>query len=282
MNPNGFWEHPRFTVGGFKNDHTTREDFKDALSKEFPFCKVVPSALKVTDYNYVGGVVFMIRHPYNVATSQENLKRDGRIVTEDGHELNAYEGVTVNDPKMFIQQSYDAAKFFIDSGITPLMVDYEDVLEDPDTEFMRIEEYLGVDMSNAAKTVTKKLNRSKPKPSEHDYSHELWEQAVDIYDLLSIGDFKAIVDLVERDIARKEMPIPCFRLRMDVQPNFTCKSCMSNAEGFRDSVKKRAEEKGIDWKNEPCAYECYYAEDSMTVEDSIANNFWLKEETVES
>jgi hypothetical protein len=67
----------------------------------------------------------------------------------------------------------------------------------------------------------------------------------------------------------------CFRT--NAQTNSTlCKNCMISKK-FRESLKEQAEKDNIDWKNEPCSFECGYdvnKNEYLTIRESIEKNHW--------
>ena len=263
MNPNGFWEC-RYTVRGIQ------WHYKIDIPKN-SIIKVVSQGLLNTDPQYVDKIIFMVRHPRQVAKSQERLRRMQFITAKEEAEIK------VHTPQMFVKVTYQAALWMRGySYLIPcLFVNFDDLIASPDSTLLGVQEFLG-EGDFTKHTVTPKLKRSEPE----EVDHHLWEIAESMYDSLLKQDWDSVISCCEgnsRKIEREDISIPCVR-RMRRTPMNSCHHCMSD-KTTRNNFRKEAERIGIDWKNRPCLFECGATEvDSLskfpTIEESIRNNFW--------
>jgi hypothetical protein len=265
MNPNGFWEC-RYSVRGIQY-HPGIEEVLDKPK----VVKIVSQGLIASDPQYIEKVLFMVRCPRQVAKSQENLRRMPFAPIEWEKDLK------VHTPKMFITVTYQAAKWFLKYPEVPVkLVNFDDMLAEPDATMQDVQEYWGGDFSKH--TVEQRLKRSAPE----DVENYLWPAADLIYALLKKGDWQAIVDFYEAKakwIHREDVVTPCLRTgdRKAFNQCLYCRSCPNTRKNFI----AQAEKKEIDWRNEPCAFETLTdpdREDHVSVQESINNNFWEKNE----
>lgn len=289
MNPNGFWEHGNFTCGGITYKFQHRHALREMLEADPPqFIKIVSQGLIPSDPTYLDKIVFMVRHPFAVAKSQERLRREGGLFkTAAGKEVDLFSDLVINSPEMFIRVTGMAARFFLAStGIEVLMVDFDDLIEDPETQLMRVQEFLGEgDFKAAVSRINPKLRRSYPDID----GHAIWDEAKTAYNLLREQQFPQLVRLTskaESEINKRENHWLCVR---HMQPMvrahcMLCKSMDENGKQFRDSLKDLAEDREIDWRNQPCAFEVAFDVDGslISIEESVSNNFWKEDDDDDS
>lgn len=275
MNPNGFWEDGRISVSGIKYENRTRSLIKQIRrnkDKEY-LAKIVSQGLLNSDPELLNKVIFMIRNPYEVAKSQEDLVRDGEFII-NGEKVNIFENVKVYSPQMFINVTRQAANFFLEnSEINYKIIQYENLIYNTEETLNELQDFLPEGNFELAKNVVdKKLYRSRKKENDND----LWTEAEKIYELFKQEKFKEIQNYFKQDteIDKLNENWFCFRCHArTIQPH--CESCF-NDKNFRNSLRSQAEKDNIDWKNEPCSYECGFRKDKklISVEESIKNNHW--------
>ena len=81
---------------------------------------------------------------------------------------------------------------------------------------------------------------------------------------------------IKKAVNRESRHWHCPRAGRTVNENM-CKMCVSDVI-TRTNFMHYADDQGVDWMNEPCPYECGFdldAENHLSVEDSIRNNFWM-------
>ena len=286
MNPGGFWEHPQFTCGGLRYLHNHRGQINRILSARKPlFIKIVSQGLLPSDPRYISKIVFMVRHPFAVAKSQERLTRQGMFKDESGKTIDIFSDVVINSPDMFLQVSLAAAKFFLSCTHIPVhMVDFDDLIETPAPVLESIQDFLGEgNFSLSVDNIDPKLRRSYSPGGEEN----IWAEAENVYKRLKNKDFTGIVKTVGKDLSeyrKRQESWLCARTQTTAV-RAHCVTCKSSAE-FRKSLINYATSRGFDWKNEPCAFECAYDKENplISIEESIATNFWEgeKDETKRS
>lgn len=285
MNPNGFWEC-RYSVQGIKYQYPIKGELEDILENgKDRVCKIVSQGLLASESRYIDKVVYLIRHPRNVAKSQERLKR-GFDVEYGGEKHNIFEGLTIHTPEMYIEVTLQACRWFIENPDIPVIfVKFDDLQSNPNETIDKIAEFVGYgDFEASKKLVEPKLNRSK----QEDIEHHLWEDAEYVYDQFLEGNYQEIINEFAnnqfREFNRLRTRWRCTRINMPVNC-MDCNKCKSNPT-IVENYKLRAKSMGIDYLNEPCLYDCgfnvdSYPEDQLTVEESIANNTWDVDNTAE-
>jgi hypothetical protein len=274
MNPNGFWEDGRFTVRGLAYRRQTKDILRELKqARKSYFAKIVSSGLLRTNPEYVDRVVYMLRHPRAVAKSQERLRR-GSYITIEGQEFNIADEV-IHTPEMFIRSSIAAARWLVENPDIPLlMVEFDDLIEDPESQMKRLTSFI-IEGSFLAATdvVDSKLRRSWPEEIENS----LWGEAEAAYKFMQGQEFEQLLEYFNspmRLIHRENRAWHC--VRFDGPTNEKqCRLCKASNE-YRASLKQHAEEYDIPWKERPCAFEVAFDLDNppITIEKSIQNNFW--------
>jgi len=254
LNPNGFWECP-WTVKG-----CSRYDKKPESNEG---AKIVAQGLANSNPEAISRIIYMSRNPRDIAKSQERLKR------------RFEEAGTVHSPEMFIAVTTAAARWIVKHNARVRVVDFDDLIENPSAELQYIDEWLKElnlphKFGDSVGKIKQKLRRSAqhatPEQSEKD---DAWEDAEEIYQLLLSAEFEKIAayNRKKKDPHRRYY---CTRLNTQL-PAAACKFCI-NDKTTRDNFKKTAAQRKIDWRNEPCIFEC--KENGVSLTESIANNHW--------
>ena len=255
MNPNGFFEM-EWTVGGIKYSLDRDEILKNHKGK---IVKVVSQGLATSDPSYIEKIIYMLRPPRNVAKSQENLSRD---------KMSTPKGVKVHSVSMFINVSIAAAHYFIKNPQIPVEVVLFDELQANPIEASKVvSDFIGEDLTKGAIRVDPKLNRSMIEDKGHEGND--WERAQEIYEAMKVKDWGRVINSKVRN--HDDHAFYCTRLNKQVN-GLQCKRCQER-EGLRENFKKHSERVGIDWRNEPCIYECRIK--GLSIEKSIKNNHWI-------
>ena len=281
MNPNGFWECP-FTVQGIKNNRHTRDLIEQIENedKDNPYViKLVNSGLFNSDAKYIDKVIYLVRHPKNIAKSQENLKRSMKFSLK-GKDYDLYDGVVVNDPLFYLQSTCQFAQWKEENKDVPtLFIEFDDLISNPAEELEKIALFTGEpDLIKAAKMINPKLRRSTEVVEE---TEGLWAEAEQVHKWLRSGDFKSIVEYAKDPKtwkSKRDLVLTCTRSRCAVA-YLNCFDCrFKQDKEFIQNNIKRAELNGWDWRNEPCLFECGFDpddEEPLTLEESIRTNHWL-------
>jgi len=282
MNPNGFWECP-FTVRGVRwaaNDRAAEliAKVESEDSKKPYVVKLVNSGLRATRGNYVDKVVYMRRHPRDIAKSQERLKRSSKFTLSDGAVVDLYEGVVINDPVFYLTSTRQFAEWCeSNKGIPMLQVDYDKLIDTPADTLREIGAFVGEDLIGASSVINPKLRRSKVRDGDTD---ELWTQAEDVHSALIREDWGGIMEIVDDPkgaCSKRHSTWICPRLRATVAYG-NCVSCIKGDEGMIRGGISRADANGWDWRVEPCAFECGMDPDRDTyinLLESVARNHWI-------
>jgi len=275
MNPNGFWEM-LYTVQGcfyrFKDANNLEILLKE---KEKSICKIVSQGLINSDPQYIDKIIYMIRHPRAVAKSQERLKRNlPSFQTEKGIK-HLEDEVTIHSPEMYINVTIQAAKWLLKyKNKEVLFLHFEDLLEQPEKELKRVQSFLNEgDFTESIKRINPKLRRSYPQDVKNNY----WEISEKIYKAFSEKDYRKVISFqTEYSKLKQDTEKSWFCERVNRMTYTTgCKSCYSDAR-VKKRLAKSATERGINWENLPCLYEC--ENKGISIKDSIKNNNWMVED----
>jgi hypothetical protein len=284
LNPNGFWEC-RYSVMGIGSAYgTQRYNYfhQQALNdiyenKKDTICKIVSQGLLTSDQRYIDKVIYLIRHPRNVAKSQERLQR-GFDIEVDGEVKNIFEGedMVIHTPEMYIGVTLQACRWILDNPDTPILfIKFDDIQSSPDTEIDKIAEFVGYgDFEKARGVVSPKLNRS----NQEDIEHHLWKDAELVYDMFLEGKYEELLEEFtdpNKQYNRLNTRWTCVRSNTVVNC-FDCEKCVSNPM-IRENAKDKARILKIDYMQKPCVYECGLnvdEENPKTIEESINNNTW--------
>lgn len=261
MNPNGFWEC-RYTVKGIQW-HLNMPDLTGKV------CKIVSQGLFHSDPQYIGKIIYMIRHPRQVAKSQEKIQHIP-LSMKDGDD-----DITVHSPEMFIRVSYMASMWLLENNDVPfLMVNFDDLINDPDQTLQKVHDFIG-EGDFSKHPVEKKLKRSNPQ----NYESHLWECAEEIYNLMQESKFVEVVQFFTKNVSvinRDNIQTYCTRLN-NVMIYNECMNCKGKDNHILiNNFKRMAENQGINWRNEPCMFDCLTSPNSehLSMEESIKKNHW--------
>ena len=276
MNPNGYFEM-QWSVRGVFYTPEMEDELKRIDTKEDQFiCKIVSQGLARSDPRYVDKVIFMARDPRAVAKSQERLGRDNPMDPESAPERDGKK-VLIRSVSMFNQVSVRAAQWLERHPDIPvLVVNYDELLDDPEMVLAEIETFLGEgDFKPALDMIDRSLRRSAPENIEGEET----EFASDVFEEMLHGNWKGILDLIKKKIedAKSNPPATvrwaCPRLGSVVAVEM-CKMCKNHPLTTANLIKN-ANNKKIDWRNEPCPYETgIQGGVGITIEESIQNNHW--------
>ena len=279
MNPNGYYEM-RFCVEGiyfrpYLED--LLEEIEDASRQSEPrICKVVAQGLAHSDPRFIDKIVYMARDPRAVAKSQERLGRNNPMTPEDAPERDGKK-VLIRSAQMFNQVTTMAANWIERHPEIPVhIVNYDRLLDNPDAELRPLQEFLGEgDFTSASALIDPTLRRSAPE----DLEGEAGQRASKIYARLLVKGWKEIMDNHKARVEefQKNPPPPtnwdCPRLGQSVNVEM-CKLCKTH-DITAANLRKNAERRKIDWRNEPCPYECGIEEGiGISIAESILNNHW--------
>lgn len=270
LNPNGFWEM-LYTVQGCHYRFWDRKRLEKIKKAKKPYiCKVVSQGLINTDPQYVDKVIFMLRSPRAVAKSQERLKRAFPFDKESG--------LTLHTPEMFLSVTYSAAQWLHEHPHIPVKtVEFDALVENPKQVLREIAAFIGEgDWADAYKRINPKLRRSSTGGA---HERDIWREAEDLYALMVQQDYKGVMDYIQTkgDATKKQnSQIYCSRLQT-YMAYAECLSCHESENFVRNKINQ-AEKTNIDWRTEPCLFECgadIGRENYIEIEDSIKNNHWL-------
>jgi hypothetical protein len=271
MNPDGFWETPY--VKGMRWNVNDADNFK---KWEDPACeeviKIISPGIYGTDPRFIHKVVFMLRDPRSVATSQEDLLHPTPLV--DGEKLD--NGFRNNSPMFWIRSYRAAARFFKDNPqIEVYFVKYDDLVANPKDTLQGVANFFGgeYDLDAAVSAVKPKLKRSVPK----EIDDEPWDDAESIFEMMQAQNYAGILKQAEDHTAESNQlrTWHCFRMgRMVTRTE--CKLCRTNPT-VMENYKIAADARDVPWYDEPCTYECGIDPDPskhISIEESIENNSW--------
>jgi len=281
MNPKGFYEDGRFAVLGIQWNRKWREELDGFLNDKISKCmKIVSQGLLPSDPRFFSKIIYMVRHPREVAKSQENL--EGLLGNPD------IEGVEQKNhsPKMYISVTAQAALFFVENPEIPvLFCQHSDMLKDPQKHIKAVAKFLGIPQKDAwekAKDVIEqKLHRSAPQDIEND----LWKTAEKVFQLFNKKDFQGVVDYMKstgnKAMQQEAKQWMCPRFNSKVNKEM-CALCTTDSNTM-NNFKERATARLVSWHLEPCLFECGFdssrdEKDLLTIEESIKQNFWIEAE----
>jgi hypothetical protein len=272
MNPMGFWEDGRISVSGLKFNNQTKPIIRKLRNNKYKnyYAKIVSQGLMNSDPELINKVIFMIRNPFEVAKSQEDLLMKGKYIYK-GKEINLFENDKVHSPDIFIDVTTKAANFFIENPDLEFeIIEYEDLILKSKETISKISDFISEgDFSKGHELIKPELYRSKT----YDKEGEIWEEAIKIYELFKEKKFQEIIDLEKK--AYDKVKKNWFCLRANAQTiDAHCQACF-NDKNFLISIREQATKDEVDWENLPCVYECGYRnKDIISVEESIKNNHW--------
>lgn len=261
MNPNGFWECP-WTVRGIQYTANTPEENK--------VCKIVSQGLAASNPAYIDKIVMMVRHPFSVANSQKDL-----VLPIPVHSRNKDLGNI--SPQMFINVTVAASNWISHHKPKLLLVEFEELIADPNAQLARVEEFVGDgDWTKAKQQIKPKLQRNKP---QRPNDKEEWDDALHLYDLFKAGLFESVVEWDKgRHKKKKQDNVQFYCPRFGGNTNsMMCTQCKTDKK-IGGKFKAQAIKRKIDWENEPCLWECGMNPSKeytpLTIDQSIKQNHW--------
>ena len=276
MNPNGFYEMG-FCVRGIFYSPENEQLLNDDLTTESPkIVKVVSQGLSRSDPRHIHKIIYMARDPRAVAKSQERLGRSDPMNPEDAPRREG-KPVLVRSAGMFCRVTVAAARWIVAHPSIPVhVVNYDDLIDNPQATLSCVEGFFGEgDFSAAHELIDTGLRRSDKEPLED----EVGAFAMALFELLKVGDFEGIV-AAERsrieDLKNNPKTVEswyCPRLNQNVAVQL-CDLCRGHKQTTLNLIQN-AERMRIDWRYEPCPYECgIQGGPGLSVMDSIEVNHW--------
>jgi len=273
MNPGGFFESTNYAVKGISFRLDLRDELRRMIAGSNPgvFVKVVSQGLQNTNPLYVDRVIYMVRDPRAVAKSQERLTVPG-FNDQGGPVVDGVEQ-TIHSAQMFNRVSMGAAAWFLAFPVPVHFVEYDDLIAEPAATLERLRLFLlEGDFAKAVGVIDPELRRSIP---EEDRTGEEWDLADALYAKLRAGDWQGLRDAARAHFDRKRKEsfanaFYCFRMNAKMSRT-ECELCYSHPDTASNFCMS-AETIRVDWRKEPCAYECLTQ--GKTVEESIAGTHW--------
>ena len=281
MNPHGFYECA-FSVKGMSYSTEHHQLYQRIKDNDYPVVKIVSQGLTNTAPSEVSRVVYMLRHPREVAKSQEKLMRSMMVMDQLGAKRDVFEGMKIHTPKMFISTTIAACQWFTLNPQVPVeIVLFEDLFENKAKVSQQLQGFHGRgDFAEGMNAVDGELRRSEPE----DIPSRLWEEAEEIYALMLEHRFAEVWKKhgrMDTEAARDSRRFHCAR-RGAATVEAQCKMCMGDS-ATRNTFREQATKKGVKWKDNPCAYQCGFGRgESMSVDESIADNFWNHDDALAS
>lgn len=267
-NSNGFYECA-FTLQGMK----WHAGLDDVLSR-YRVIKIVAQALPNTNPHFVDRVLFMVRNPREIARSFERIG-NGEHLCEDEYKRQA---MTMPMPLNYILGMAQACQWILQNDVSVLPICYSELIKEPDKVLDEVGSFVGKDFSNHG------IEPSQYRAKEDEESlDELWTIAIKIYFELRAGNWENVLELRKEAspyIRKERSAVTCARSGMNVSYH-QCVNCYNGQQDMITNYKANAEQQKIDWPNEPCAFECGFANPNdladgqfKTIEQSIENNHW--------
>jgi len=123
MNPNGFWEM-EWSVKGIRYLPNLHTELQSSKISPIKVVKCVSQGLIVSDPIHISKIIFLLRHPRQVAKSQEKLQ--GQFGDLENPIQNGRE-VRKHSPQMFCQVTIQAARWFdLNPEVPLLIVNFDD------------------------------------------------------------------------------------------------------------------------------------------------------------
>lgn len=279
MNPNGFWECP-WTVRGIQWTQNPPDKNK--------VCKIVSQGVAQSNPQYIDKLILMVRHPWAVTNSHKDLKL---ALPFSSNTRNKDIGNV--SPDMYINVTVAISKWIKENSPDLLLVDFDELIANSDKVLDSVSEFIGEGNWNKAKGVIEpKLKRNTP---ERIDDNKQWDVALEIHEHFKVGDWDSVIEIGERLEKEKKPNVNFFCPRWGGNVGSTfCNNCKSGDEDFINNLKEASTKRNIDWKNEPCLWECgmnpiYYDKEGkpskvyvpLTFDKSIQNNHWVESQRSE-
>lgn len=256
MNPCGFWECG-WTVKGIQYTEPTPDPDK--------VVKLVSQGLAQSNPAYVGKVIMMLRHPWSVAKSQQDL-----LLPMPIHTRNKDLGTI--SAEMFLSVTVMASRWLHKHKPEMILVEFEELVTNPDAELQRVKNFLGKgEWHKAREVIQPKLKRNEPTRPNEDKE---WDDALNVYWLFKEGKYEQIIEWAEAREVQKSTSFYCPRFGGNVNDTI-CTQCKGGE--ITDKLRQQAVRRKIEYWNEPCLWECgMNPQDTtpLTIEGSIQKNHW--------
>jgi len=169
-NNSDFYWSSIFTNKGITFNSQFKELFDAVRDGKSRVCKISNRGLISTDPNDIDKIIYMIRHPKEVAKSLELLRRD----SPDLLALGKKEPLFASD--IYIQEEVAAINFFLKNPEVPVhFVNHNELLSDPKKVLDEIQEFVGVgDYSKAYDLIDSELSKSRFESVKDD----VWQEEI--------------------------------------------------------------------------------------------------------
>jgi hypothetical protein len=257
MNPEGFLEDGRFVMRGFPLCLDTKDEI-DFIHKGKRYFKLIGSALSRTAPDIVDKLIISVRNPKSVARSRNDLRGPHSNIAP---KHNA--GPWLNDYAT-------AIKFAVTFDIPFLIVDFDDFSEDPMKISKEICDFLGEPhREELAGTHKKHIPKNIDADKDFEDIRTVYDQG---YEFIKEKNFEELFKLNEV-LERRKTGFTCARTGKRTE-YLACERCVTQPTVTLENVED-AELSGIDWRNEPCLFECGVSlEVSKGISESIQEHSW--------
>jgi len=195
LNPEGFWEVPGVVSRGIRSEEQV-EEFKDKA------IKIVTLGLSNTvqpAIDKIDKVIFCLRHPREVAFSQQKLVSGVEVAKEDGWEFSP-ENMQVD----FGRYINGVGGYILKSSEThlwdkTLVVEYGDLINNGWSEIKKISNFLEVPYNpETKKLIRKDLYRSVKVPETNSLTD-------DIYNAVKVKKFDQVLEPITQFLTEKRI-----------------------------------------------------------------------------
>jgi len=195
LNPEGFWEVPGIVSRGMKTEEQI-EKYKDKV------IKIVTNGLSGTvqpAIDKIDKIIFCLRHPREVAFSQQKLVSGVEVSKESGWEFSP-ENTQIDLGKYVMSVGgYILRSTKRDLWDKTLVVEYEDLITNGWSEIKKISNFLEVPYNPETKNLIRKdLYRSVKVP-------EVDELADNIYRCVKVKKFDEVIEPIKQFINEKRI-----------------------------------------------------------------------------
>ncbi len=287
LNPRGFYEGwPCMGIPWSLVNHQRIKEVESESSRRV--AKIVGEGLLKTNPEYIESLVVVLRPPRFVANSQEKLVGPINIRDRDQGMHNVRREAKVHNPDFWLSHMVSIARWVKDfPGVPVHIIEYENLL-DPDRredELGKLQAFIGEGdfVGGGSKVIDPSLRRSSPREGNTPGVESDFVFADSLYPLLRDKDWAGVSKSVgehnrkKLQQARRSKPdnYLCYRVNLPVHRK-TCLECVKGGT-VMNNLKKRADDTDVNWRKEPCVFECALRVDGAaykTPEDSIKGNFW--------
>jgi len=267
--PNGLWETPYLNNGIRFNFFDSDLLENSATESKKIICKVTPQGLLQSNPKYIDKIIYMIRRPEDIYRSNQSTDKDTIIL--DKKEIKS------SVPETFIYASTTASRWLMKYPEIPVLyVYFDDLILNPVGTLESVGAFFDSVCAWPIDQIRSNAN-SDLVDSEIIEAEGVWKDALFIYDKFISKEYKDIIEYVQNpknEIHRKNRRWMCCRIDQPVNEEF-CLNCTTKLS-VRKNLMQIAEQKEIEWKDEPCVFECAYNLDGelKTIKQSIINNSW--------